>query len=226
MGLLSIFSGKKQEESSGPVVPLAEDVFRDLIFSVEEKELRQRLPELTQKKVLEISPRQKPFTEFLTEKGSKFIVRLGGPKEKETAGAGNPAEVFILAHWESLPFLNESSDFVLMRMASLRGSLARMLREVGRVLRPQGVILFTDLHPFSQMIQKEHLKNPVGEEGLGPGFERYFKWFREAGLRVDTVKEIFFEGALRKFFATEDQKKYFDQVRRTPFLIFFSLRKD
>ncbi len=112
-----------------------------------------------------------------------------------------------------------------MRMASLRGSLGRLLREVGRILQPQGTVLFSDLHPFSQMIQKEHLKNPVSEEGLGPGFERYYKWFREAGLQVDAVKEAFFEGAMKKSFTSEDQKKYFDQVRKTPFLIFLSLRK-
>lgn len=195
--------------SSRPKKKEDEEDYRDLVFSVEEKELRSRLPNLTGKRVLEVSPRQKPanlMTGLLKEKGAKAISRVGGTKEKEL-GAG-PGETFILSHWESLPFLDSSTDFVLLRVAFLKGSLGRLLREAGRILTPQGTVILADLHPFSTTVQVEHLKNPVGEEGLVPGFERYAKWIREAGLKFEWVKESF------------------DKIRRTPFLIFFLLKKE
>ena len=202
VGFLNIFSAKPKEKEE-------EKDLRDLIFSVEEKELKSRLPDLTGKRVLEVSPRQRSanlMTGLLKEKGAKVIARVGGTKEKEL-GVG-PGETFILSHWESLPFLDSSTDFVLLRIAFLKGSLGRLLREAGRILTPQGTAILVDLHPFSTMVQSEHLKNPVGEEGLGPGFERYGKWIREAGLKFEWVKESF------------------DQIRRTPFLIFFQLKKE
>lgn len=223
---------KKKEESAAFSFPLSEEGFRDLVFSVEEKELRSRLPDLTGKRVLEMAPRQKLknlMTGLLKEKGAKVIARVGGTKEKEM-GVG-PGETFLLSHWESLPFLDKSSDLVLLRLAFLKGSvnhpsLGRLLREAGRILAPQGTVLLADLHPFSTTVQREHLKNPIGEEGLGPGFERYVKWIREAGLKLEWVKESFFEGGMKKFFTTEGEKRQFDQIRRTPFLIFFQLKKE
>jgi hypothetical protein len=37
---------------------------------------------------------------------------------------------------------------------------------------------------------------------MGPGFERYVKWFREAGFRFEWVREVFFEGNMKKAFAS------------------------
>ena len=220
----------KVDEVSLSGLPLVEEDFRGLIFSVEDKELKPRFPELRQKRVLEVSPKQKSFSAALKEKGAKLVARVGGAKEvtgakeKETHGGGG--EMQVMSHWESLPFLDGSSDVVLLRTSLIKGSLGRLLREASRVLSPKGTVLLSDLHPFSSMVQKEHLKNAVGEEGLGPGFERYTKWFRDAGLKMDWVKEIFFEGGFKKFLSDEEQRQHFDQLRRTPFMIFFSLKKE
>lgn len=224
MGLFSSFAKKKTEVAAPAVMPLAEDQFRDLIHAVEDKEFHARLPDLSQKKTLELAPRQKSAGALLKEKGAGLFVPLGGTKEKDLA---DPNEPFILSHWESLPFLDSCFDFILLRSAFLKVSLGRVLREIGRILDTKGSVLLTDLHPFSVMVQKEHLKSPVGEEGMGPGFERYVKWFREAGFRFEWVREIFFEGTMKKNFGTsEDQQRAFDGLRRTPFLIVFSLKKE
>ncbi len=230
MGFFSGFSKKKTETPAPAGLPLSEDQFRDLIHQGEDKEFRTRVPDLAGKKALEIAPRQKGSAVFLRGKGAGLVARLGGTKEKDlaesgTSGAGG--ETFILSHWESLPFLDSCFDFVLLRSAFLKVSLGRVLREAGRVLDTKGSLLLSDLHPFSQMVQREHLKNPVGEEGIGPGFERYAKWFREAGFRFEWVREIFFEGTMKKAFGvSEDQQRAFDGLRRTPFLILFSLKKE
>lgn len=223
MSFLKIFSSRKKGDGASPGLPglaMAEEDFRGLIFSIEDKELKPRLPELSQKRVLEVSPRQKSFASVLKEKGAQMVVRVGGTKEKDL-----PAENFVVSHWESLPFLEGSTDVIVLRTSLLRGSLGRLIREASRILVPQGTVLLSDVHPFSTITQKDHLKNPVAEEGLAPGFERYSKWFRDAGLRMDWVKEIFFEGGLKKFLPAAAQQS-FETLRRTPFMIFFSLRKE
>ncbi len=223
MAFLKIFSSRKKGDGASPGLPglpVAEEDFRGLIFSIEDKELKPRLPELAQKRVLEVSPRQKSFASVLKEKGAQMVVRVGGTKEKDL-----PAENFVVSHWESLPFLEGSTDVIVLRTSLLRGSLGRLIREASRILVPQGTVLLSDVHPFSTVTQKDHLKNPVAEEGLALGFERYSKWFRDAGLRMDWVKEIFFEGGLKKFLPAAAQQN-FEGLRRTPFMIFFSLRKE
>lgn len=232
MGFFSRFSssasGKKKEAPSSPSFPLSEDQFRDLIHAAEEKEFRVRVPDLSQKKVLEMAPRQQTCAPLLKEKGAALIARLGGTKEMASSPeAPMLKDTFILSHWESLPFLDSSLDFILLRSAFLRVSLGRVLREAGRILDTKGSLLLCDLHPFSVSVQKEHLKSPVGEEGIGPGFERYAKWFREAGFRFEWVRELFFDGSMKKSFGpSEDQQRAFDGLRRTPFLIVFSLKKE
>ncbi|HSA58450.1 MAG TPA: class I SAM-dependent methyltransferase [bacterium] len=229
MRLFAVFSKKKSEVPAPAGLPISEEQFRDLIHGVEDKELRARVPDLSGKKILELAPRQKSASVFLREKGAGVVVRLGGTKEKEILDRdpSSSPETFILSHWESLPFLDSCFDFILVRSAFLKVSLGRVLREVGRVLDTKGSVLLSDFHPFSQMVQREHLKNPVGEEGMGPGLERYAKWFREAGFRFEWVREIFFEGIMKKSFGTsEAHQQAFDGLRRTPFLILFSLKKE
>lgn len=227
MGLFGVFSKKKKVEESLPEKKLfSEDQFRELIHGVEDREFRARLPALSQKKALEIAPRQKSESLLLQEKGAALIARLGGVKERESTDPASQVGTFILSHWESLPFLDSSFDFILLRSAFLKVSLGRVLREAGRILDTKGSVLLSDLHPFSQPVQKEHLKNPVGEEGMGPGFERYLKWFREGGFRFEWVREIFFEGSMRKALGAEDQTRIFETLRRTPFLILFLLKKE
>ncbi len=225
MSLFTIFSQNKKKEdggSDGLFFPLSEALFRGMIAFAEEREISPWFSYLNDKKVLEISPKHVSFSTTLKAHGARVVARVGGMKEKEEAGKG--PENFVLSHWEKLPFVDNSWDFVLLRTSFLKGKTGRLFREVGRVLSPEGVVCLIDLHPFSVMVQREHLKNPVSEEGLGPGFEHYFKFLKEAGLAIDSVREVFFDGSFRKFFA--DQKSgLFESLRRTPFLILFLLKK-
>lgn len=218
MSFFRFFTGaRKKEEGSTLPLPMSEDRFLEMAFFTEEREVRSHLTDVAGKKVLEISPRQRPLSGFFREKGAALVARLGGAGDKEAS---------LLSHLENLPFLDASLDLVLVRPAFLKGAHGRLLRETSRILASGGAVLVSDLHPFSVMVQKEHLGSPAGEEGMGPGFERYFKLCREAGLHLRSVRELFFEGSLRKFFVSAEEKKVFEGLRRTPFLIFFLLNKD
>ena len=224
MSFLDIFS-KNKKDSHRIERPLSESSFREMLYFAEERELHPRLPDLTGKKVLEISPNQKTFLKELQHKGAQAMARLGTSQDKGRE-PGNSQVPFILAHWENLPFLKESLDFVLLRTSFLKTGLSRLVHESGRIVKPKGMVLVSDRHPFSQMVQGEHFKNPAGEEGIGPGFERYLKIFQESGLRLTWVKELFFDGSLKKFFASKTEQENFNHLRKTPFLISFLLSKE
>ncbi|QQR81565.1 MAG: class I SAM-dependent methyltransferase [Deltaproteobacteria bacterium] len=238
---MSLFGFLKKKNSSEPRVvqknsqmgqtqeifdfPLGESPFRQLLYYSEQKELKSRLPSLSGCKVLEIAPRESSLTPMIRSMNPALMVRVGGQKEKEMPS--DESAEFVLSHWENLPFLEGSWDFILLRPHFSKISLSRILREASRILKSGGMILLSDFHPFSHMIQKEHLRSVVGEDSLGPGFERYFKFFRESGLTVDSVKEFFYDGSLRKFFQTSgNDQELFENLRKTPFLIFFLLQKE
>lgn len=213
MNFLGIFSRKEKRENGKS--------FDEAIFIAEEKEMKNHLPIVSAKKVLEIAPRLPSFSKFLSEKGA-YVIRMGGSKEREFPGEGN----FVVSHWESLPFLNGSLDFIFLRTFFLKSGFGRLLHEASRTLGEGGQLWISDLHPFSLMAQEDHRKSAGGEEGLAPGFERYFKWFQETGFTLKQVRESFFDGSFRKFFASESQKKEFETLRKSPFLIFFQLVKE
>lgn len=211
MGFLGFLSKGKKGEA------LPEERFREMIYFAEERAFQTHFTELSGKNLLEIAPRLASMQVLLRDKGGGLVARVGGPREKEGAN--------LVASLENLPFLDGSWEVILLRVARTQAGLGRLIKESGRVLKKEGVLLLSDLHPFSTVVQSEHFKSAVGEESLGPGLERYFKFFREGGVVMESVREIFFDGSLKKFFASDSEKKAFETIRRTPFLIFFSLRK-
>lgn len=224
MDLLKVFSKGGKGLADG--VPLTEDAFREMVFFLEDREMRSLLPDLSGKMALEISPRQKPALNLLKGKGAGFVGLLGGTKEKELAAAMDPESAFVFARQESLPFVDGGWNFALLRTTFLKGSLGKALREVARVLNSKGSVFLSDLHPYSLAAQKESLKTVTSESNQEPtGFEGYFKNFQEADLEMELVRELFYEGTLKKFFASDEEKKAFDALRKTPLLIQFLLKK-
>src|SRR5262245_40388541 len=192
--MFGLFSQKKKEEKTDLVyTPLSEDKMRELILFSEEREIKPRLPLLTGLRALEIAPRHRSLTPMLNKVGAKLVTCMGGTKEKEISK--NEGE-FVLSHWETFPFLENSWDFVLFRSSFLKSKVTRMVKEAGRILKRGGIFWWSELHPFSSIVQKENMKNPVVEEGLEPGFERVAKAAREAGFQLDLVKEVFVDGSL------------------------------
>ncbi len=220
MGIFGKFFRKREREETGGSFLVDEEKWVEMTSFVEEREGRLHLPSLRGKSVLEIAPRLPSLLPILQEKGASPVARVGGNREK-----GMSEAPFIMAHWETLPFLDASWDFVVLRKALLKSGGNRVLQEVSRVAKPKAMVFMSDLHPFSLRVQAEHLQSPVTEEGQGPGFERYFKWFGEADLEIASVHEVFFDGSLRKMLVSEARQGDYDRLRKTPFLIQFFLRK-
>lgn len=207
MGFFDFFSDKK--ESGRPrrsVVNFPEDVLRELVFSIEEKEVPLLASDVSQKKVLEIAPSLKSLDNLLQDKGAN-VVRLGGAKEKDLGQSGK----FVFSHWENISLLPGSQDLVVLRTSFLKTSSTRLLKELVRVLSPQGRVIFSEFHPFS----------PLARSGGEPvGFERYWKSFEETGLKLSSVREVFFDGTMKKVIP-----KGSESLRNNPILILFTLKK-
>ncbi len=184
-----------------------------LISLIEERELVKNHPQdLKGQKVLEVAPSLSSLVPLLkSEKGAKLSVSL-----KDS----------VVSHGENLPFLSASFDVVFLRLPFFKGPQGKILREGARVLESGGRLVMSVLHPFSLMVQQEFLKNSTVEEGMTPGFERYLRIFGEQGLKLEAVKEVFYDNSLRKFLSTEDEKKKWEVLKRTPLEIIFWLRKN
>lgn len=220
----SVLAAKTKKEDV--CFPLPEERFLEMMGLVEDRVIRERAPSLTGKIVLEIAPRLASLSAMLKEKGAKAAAVLGGPQEKEKTSAAVSGAQFILSHWEKIPFLDDSLDVVLVRSAFAKSDLGRFLQEASRVVKPSGMLMVTDFHPFSVAVQKEHRTSPASEEGMAPGFERYYKFFRESKLRIEGIGETFYDGSLRKFFSSSSEKEAFLNLKKTPLGIFFLLKKE
>lgn len=183
-----------------------------MIAALEAAEIGARLPDLAGRRVLEVAPHLLPLGHLLKVKGPLI-----------TAGIGMKEGYSVRGRWENLPFQSSSVHFVLCRTHAVKREFLPLIREAARVLKPGGQMLVVDLHPFNPVVQGEFRSKPVVEEGLFPGFERYFKIFLSTGLVLEQVREIFFDSSLKKFFK---DKRSFERLRKQPLLIFFSLHKE
>jgi hypothetical protein len=213
MGFFGFFRDKKEKSATKTQKSAeSEAALRDLVFSIEEKELIALLPALKGKQALEIAPHQKSLDGFLEEKGAK-LVRVGGAREKDLGKAGK----FAFSHWENIPLFPGSQDVVLLRTAFLKASPARLLKEAARLLSLHGRIVLSELHPFRLLSRGD------GGGTEPAGFERYWKYFEEAGLKLTAIREVFFENTMKK--VVFDDAKKVEILKNTPVLLLFVLEK-
>ncbi|MBI2082522.1 MAG: hypothetical protein HYT76_03040 [Deltaproteobacteria bacterium] len=202
---------KKRVEKKPVRSPLPQDRFLEMISAFETAELKARATDFSGGLALEVAPHLKPLASLL--KGPRFLVSIG-----TTEGAT------LQSREDLLPFLNTSLELVLLRSYQGRKHLSALLRETSRVLKRQGQLILVDLHPFSPMVQEEFQNQPATEEGIPPGFERYFRFLGSGGWIVEGVKESFFDNNSKKFFK-DDLPEKFEEFRRKPCLILLVLRK-
>lgn len=205
---LQFFFGRKEGAS------FHEDRLREMVQAVEGIAIPQLLPDLTGQLVLEIAPALAPMAPLLKSKGARLVADWGtseGFSVKSRPG------------W--IPFLDASLDCVLGRISFEKKEVPRLIPEMARVLKQGGCLILADLHPFSPPVQEEYLKNPVTPDGLAPGFERYYRFFKNGPLVLESVREYFFDGSLKKLFL-EGEKGQYERVRKRPFMMMWTLRKD
>lgn len=122
--------------------------------------------------------------------------------ESESAAAAQPVPLSVLAEYEALPFPSQSLDLVVLpHTLELAADAHQTLREVERVLVPEGKVIVTGFNPASLwglQLRREHLAHRFGwatdrpsslpvlpEDSELLGWRRLRDWLRLLGFEVE-----------------------------------------
>ena len=127
---------------------------------------------------------------YLTSLGHQLTGIDATPEMLEVARSKVPSARFEVADLTSIPLPDEAVDLAVCSMALTHcAELVPAIRELGRVVRPGGTVVISDVHPFLVMLGA-HADYPLSQTETG--FIRnhvhlasaYVAAFREAGLNV------------------------------------------
>jgi len=126
------------------------------------------------------------------------------PSEKMVALAKqkNPDGIIEVGCFESIPFPDQTFDFVVSKWAFQAASdIDPIYKEIARVLKSGGTLIYLTSHPIRQFIEKKH----DGKD--------YFK--------KESVKQVFFEGKVTEYAPSHTLNEYFSPT----FFSHFTLEK-
>ena len=220
---------KTVETRSGikPVLSLegrfAMERLRELIDTAADRLIASSIPQVSGKTVAEIGQPPLRTIKALAAKKPKLLCGfLVGD------GAQNPEGPEVLlsrGSFKTLPFEDQFFDWVVMRLASpLQGDVVQAFKELGRVLSPNGAAVVLDYHPYG-LFSKSGNPRLRGVESTIRGVEDYYKICRMAQLIPVDLKEVFIDDSMRGIFTTAEELAGFRDVKGTPLLICFHVRK-
>ncbi len=118
------------------------------LMEVEQSAMLRLLPDLRGRDVLDLACGTGRYGLIAAERGARHVVGADNSLAMLRAGKLKSATEATSAR---LPFAAESFDVVVCGLALghlQRDSLMHTLTEIARVLRPGGVLLFSDFHPY------------------------------------------------------------------------------
>lgn len=164
---------------------------------------RKMLPDLKDKKVLDIGCGEGTDAHYYLEKGARTVSGIDASKELlEKGGKKYPTIDFRYGVFEKIPYEKEVFDVVLSKYAIMTSpELEPVFSEVHRVLRSGGEFVFMVTHPIRQFYEKK------------TDNKDYFK--------KETVASVCFDGTLTFQEPTHTLKEYF-----SPFMLKNFILKD
>lgn len=197
-----------------------------LLATAADKMLRHSLPVLSDQRVLELGEGAGRFAALLTEHGAREVIatEIGPLGLAPVADVAKHVRV-VRATTLRLPYRDGTFDFVVANLLSLyQGETVAVLKELSRVLTPGGAVIALDFHPFAAFARRGTVRvrpTETSTRGLGD----YYKAARQAGLRVQEVKEGFIDETLRPQFTTPEQKQAYRTFRDKPLVLAMIARK-
>ncbi len=125
-------------------------------------------------------------------RASRVSVRISAVLSGEalTASSGEGRAALTVEDYEDLPFASDSLDLIVLPHAlEFAADPHRVLREVERVLRPEGRVVVSGMNPFSLWGVRQALRPALGQylptEGEFISLPRLRDWFRLLSLDLD-----------------------------------------
>lgn len=161
------------------------------LMEAEQAAMLDLLPPVAGRRVLDLASGTGRYGLIAWERGARLLLALDNSPEMLRA---NPLPRRVQSTVEAVPFASASIDVILCGLAlGHLSDLSGSMLEIGRVLRPGGVVLISDVHPFLFLGGAQRTFN-VG--GHSYAVEHHVHLFADyhaaavpAGLVLDSVRE-------------------------------------
>ena len=197
---------------------------RDLIDASTHKVLSGAIPDLKGGTALEVGEGPVSWAARLLSAQAQSVMgaEIGGGS---VGSQGDASRGFVVrGSVPKLPFPDKRFSYVMARLATqLQGDMVRALREISRVMAPGGQGVLVDYHPFGLYAKRGASRVRPADSGVHR-FEDYYRFCRQAGLRVVDVREIFVDEGMRQLFHEEEIAAY-RNLKGTPLLVFLFVYK-
>ncbi|MCQ3930337.1 MAG: biotin synthase [Chloroflexi bacterium] len=166
----------------------------NLLMQVEQTALLDLLPPLQDKRVLDLGCGTGRWGKLALANGATDVIGLDNSLPMLQAGI---LETIAQAEMSNLPLASNSIDVMLCGLAMghlTPTAMRRAISEMGRALKPGGVALISDFHPFQAWQGGQ--RTFTGDDGRTYAVEHYihnyadyFDAGQSAGLTLDAVRE-------------------------------------
>lgn len=166
------------------------------LMSYEQESMLALMPRLAHKTVLDLACGTGRYGKIALERGAKQIIGIDNSfamLERATLSSVYQAEM------NTLPLADQCVDVVLCGLAlGHLPTVAEPVREIARILRPQGVALISDFHPLQFLSgAKRTFTAPDGRiyavEHYVHLTSTYWRAFKQAGLEVSAIEEPLYQ---------------------------------
>lgn len=198
---------------------------KQLIDFVGDRFFNQSLPVLKDKTVLEIGEAPLRFQKIIADKKPKAMSGIFVDGVMEQSITGNIPNLYLKGSFKAICFEENFFDCVVARLcSSQQGDVISAIKEIGRVLAPNGVGLILDFHPFGLYAKTGNVRLRSVQATIR-GLEDYYKMCRVAGLGIVDLHEGFVDDLLRNQFATNEELNAFREMKGTPLVLFLVVTK-
>lgn len=166
------------------------DNIPNILLEVEEPVVKSILKDFKRGKALDVACGTGRYSQILYDLGHEVVGIDSTLEMLHHAKSRVPRAEFIHGDLEKLPINSESVDLVICALALTHlPSVDKTISELNRVVRPQGYIVLSDIHPWFVIIGGQaEFQDINGEKGYIFNYihqpSRYLEEFNKLGLKI------------------------------------------